>query len=59
MRIKKCRNCKSEKLSREIKPDYYLALSRYFEKEILKKKSKIISGNIKFIFAFPKPQVYK
>ncbi len=47
----------SEKLSRQIKPDYYLVLPWHFRKEILKRESKIRRQGTKFIFPLPKLEV--
>ena len=47
----------SEKLSRKIKPDYYLVLPWHFKKEILKRESKIRGQGTKFIFPLPKLKV--
>jgi hypothetical protein len=43
----------SEKLSRELKPDYYLVLPWHFKKEILKREKKIMNKGTKFIFPLP------
>ncbi len=47
----------SEKLSRKIKPDYYLVLPWHFKKEILKREDKIRRQGTKFIFPLPKLRV--
>jgi 2-polyprenyl-3-methyl-5-hydroxy-6-metoxy-1,4-benzoquinol methylase len=44
----------SEKLSRKMKPDYYLVLPWHFKEEIIKRESKIIKQGTKFIFPLPK-----
>ena len=43
----------SEKISRKLKPDYYLVLPWHFKKEILKRERKIISKGTEFIFPLP------
>mgnify|MGYP002849426627 CR=1 FL=1 len=47
----------SEKLSRKIKPDYYLVLPWHFKKEILKRERNIRKYGTKFIFPLPKLKV--
>jgi len=47
----------SEKLSRKIKPDYYLVLPWHFKKEILKRERNIRKHGTKFIFPLPKLKV--
>ncbi len=47
----------SEKISRKLKPDYYLVLPWHFKKEILKRESKIIKQGTKFIFPLPKIKI--
>ena len=47
----------SEKLSRKMKPDYYLVLPWHFKKEILKRENKIRRKGTKFIFPLPKLRV--
>ena len=47
----------SEKLSRRIKPDYYLVLPWHFKSEILKRERKIRNKKTRFIFPLPKFQV--
>ena len=43
----------SEKLSREIKPDYYLVLPWHFKNEIIRREKNIIKKGTKFIFPLP------
>ena len=43
----------SEKISRKLKPDYYLVLPWHFKKEILKREKKIMNKGTKFIFPLP------
>ena len=43
----------SEKISRKLKPDYYLVLPWHFKNEILKREKKIIKNGTKFIFPLP------
>ena len=43
----------SEKLSRLLKPDYYLVLPWHFKKEILKREKSILKNGTKFIFPLP------
>ena len=47
----------SEKISRNIKPDYYLVLPWHFKKEILTREKKIRAKGTKFIFPLPKFKV--
>ena len=47
----------SEKLSRKMKPDYYLVLPWHFKKEILKRENRIRKKGTKFIFPLPKLRV--
>ncbi len=47
----------SEKLSRKMKPDYYLVLPWHFKKEILKRENRIRRKGTKFIFPLPKLRV--
>ena len=47
----------SEKLSRKMKPDYYLVLPWHFKKEILKRENRIKRQGTKFIFPLPKLKV--
>ncbi len=43
----------TEKISRNLKPDYYLVLPWHFKDEILKREKKIIKNGTKFIFPLP------
>ena len=43
----------SEKLSRKIKPDYYLVLPWHFKNEIIRREKNIIKKGTKFIFPLP------
>ena len=47
----------SEKLSRKIKPDYYLVLPWHFKTEILKRERLIRKNGTKFIFPLPKMKI--
>ncbi len=47
----------SEKLSRKMKPDYYLVLPWHFKKEILKRENRIRKQGTKFIFPLPKLRI--
>ena len=47
----------SEKISRKLKPDYYLVLPWHFEKEILLREKEIIKKGTKFIFPLPKLKI--
>lgn len=47
----------SERLSRKIKPNYYLVLPWHFKKEILEREKQIRKKNTKFIFPLPKIKV--
>ena len=47
----------SEKISRKLKPDYYLVLPWHFKNEILKREKKIINSGTKFIFPLPKIKI--
>ncbi len=47
----------SEKLSRKIKPDYYLVLPWHFKKEIIEREKNIIKKGTKFIFPLPNLKV--
>ena len=44
----------TEKISRNLKPDYYLVLPWHFKKEILKREINIRKKGTKFIFPLPK-----
>ena len=44
----------SEKVSRGLKPDYFLVLPWHFKKEILTREKKIIKKGTKFLFPLPK-----
>ena len=48
----------SERISRNMKPDYYLVLPWHFKKEILKREKKIMKAGSKFIFPLPKLKIY-
>jgi len=48
----------SEEVSRKLKPDYYLVLPWHFKDEILKREIKIRRKKTKFIFPFPKLEIY-
>ncbi len=43
----------SEKLSRSLKPDYYLVLPWHFKNEILIREKNMLKKNTKFIFPLP------
>ena len=43
----------TEKLSRSLKPDYYLVLPWHFKNEILKREIPIRNKGTKFIFPLP------
>ena len=47
----------SEKISRKLKPDYYLVLPWHFKKEILVREKKIRKKGTKFIFPLPKLKI--
>ena len=47
----------SEKLSRSLRPDYYLVLPWHFKDEILKRERDIIKNGTKFIFPLPKYEI--
>ena len=47
----------SEKISRKIKPDYYLVLPWHFKNEILNREKKIRKKGTKFIFPLPRLKV--
>lgn len=47
----------SEKISRNLKPDYYLVLPWHFKKEILSREKKIRKKGTKFIFPLPKLRI--
>ena len=48
----------SEKLSRSLKPDYYIVLPWHFKKEILKRERKILKKGTKLIFPLPNFRIY-
>ena len=48
----------SEKLSRSLKPNYYLVLPWHFKKEILEREKKQIKKGVKFIFPLPNLNVH-
>ena len=48
----------SEKKSRELSPDYYLVLPWHFKREILRRERLTIKRGSKFIFPFPKLNIY-
>ena len=48
----------SEKISRNMKPDYYLVLPWHFKNEILKREKKIMKAGSRFIFPLPKLKIY-
>ena len=48
----------SEKISRSMKPDYYLVLPWHFKNEILKREKKIMKAGSRFIFPLPKLKIY-
>ena len=43
----------SEKLSRNLKPNYYLVLAWHFKKEILLREKEVRKKGTKFIFPLP------
>ena len=47
----------SEKLSRKMKPDYYLVLPWHFSSEILKREQEIRKKGTRFIFPLPKLKI--
>jgi len=47
----------SEKLSRRLKPDYYLVLPWHFKKEILLREKKMLKFGTRFIFPLPKIKI--
>ena len=49
----------SEKLSRALRPDYYLVLPWHFKEEISKRESNILKKGVKFIFPLPNIQIVK
>ena len=49
----------SEKMSRNISPDFYLVLPWHFKKEILKREKNCIKKGSQFIFPLPKLKIYK
>ena len=48
----------TEKISRKIKPDYYLVLPWHFKKEILIREKNIRKKGVKFIFPLPNLKIY-
>ncbi len=48
----------SEKLSRKLKPDFYVVFPWHFKKEILKREKKIREKGTKFIFPLPKIEIF-
>ena len=48
----------SEKVSRNIKPNFYLVLPWHFRKEILHREKKLIKKGSRFIFPLPKLKIY-
>ena len=48
----------SEKLSRKLKPDYYVVFPWHFKKEILIREIEIRKKGTKFIFPLPKIQIF-
>jgi 2-polyprenyl-3-methyl-5-hydroxy-6-metoxy-1,4-benzoquinol methylase len=49
----------SEKISRKIKPNYYIVLPWHFKEEILKREIKTLNKGSKFIFPLPRVKIYK
>ncbi len=49
----------SEKLSRSMKPNYYLVLPWHFKKEILKRERNTLKNGTKFIFPLPNYDIVK
>ena len=49
----------SEKKSRKLSPDYYLVLPWHFKREILRREKLTIKRGSKFIFPFPKLNIYQ
>ena len=47
----------SEQKSRNMKPDYYLALPWHFKKEFIKREKKFLKNGGKFIFPLPKVEI--
>ncbi len=52
-------NIISEEDSRNMKPDYYLALPWHFKKEFIRREKKFLKNGGKFIFPLPKVQILK
>ena len=48
----------SEKISRKIKPDYYLVLPWHFKEEFIKREKEFINNGGKLIFPLPKLEIY-
>ena len=48
----------SEKLSRKLKPDYYLVLPWHFKNEILLREKKTMKSGTNLIFPLPHPKIY-
>ena len=48
----------SEKLSRKLKPDYYLVLPWHFKNEILLREKKTMKSGTNLIFPLPYPKIY-
>ena len=48
----------SEKLSRSLKPNYYLVLPWHFKKEILDREKKQLKRGVMFIFPLPKLKIF-
>ncbi len=48
----------TEKISRKIKPDYYLVLPWHFKEEILIREKNIRKKGVKFIFPLPNLKIY-
>jgi len=49
----------SEAVARKEKPDYFLALPWQFKKEFIEREKEFLKGRGKFIFIFPKFEIYE
>ena len=48
----------SEKLSRSLRPNYYLVMPWHFKKEIIEREKDTVKKGTKFIFPLPKLQIF-
>ena len=48
----------SEKLSRSLRPNYYLVMPWHFKKEIIEREKDLVKKGTKFIFPLPKLQIF-